>query len=105
MMGMRCRGGGSTDLGKNGRTASGQQKLHGQACNFNSTLHIQQAQRDEQHHQVMHLALERLSQRAIARITGLSRMTVAGLLQPKSLPPIPETIQPLQTRPILESDE
>src|SRR5258706_1539923 len=105
MIGIRCRRCGSTDLRKNGRTVTGQQKMHCKECNFYSSLDIQQAQRDEQHRQVMHLALERLSQRAIARITGLSRMTVASLLQPKPLPPIAETIRPLQERPILAIDE
>src|SRR5262245_40663083 len=105
MIGIRCRRCGSTDLRKNGRTGSGQQKMHCKECNFYSTLDIQQAQRDEQSRQVEQLSLERLSQRAIARITGLSRMTVANLLALRPLSPIAQTIRPLQERPILEIDE
>ena len=105
MIGVRCRRCGSTDIRKNGQTASGQQKMHYKECNFYSTLDIQQAQRDEQGRQVERLSLERLSQRAMARITGLSRMTVASLLAPKELPALAETICPLRERPILEIDE
>src|SRR4051794_25722469 len=105
MIGIRCRRCGSTDIRKNGRTASGQQKMPGQDCNFYSPLDLQQAQREERFRQVERLSLERLSQRAIARITGLSRMTVASLLAPRERPPIAETIRPLAERPILESDE
>jgi len=105
MIGRRCRRCGSTDLRKNGRTASGQQKMQCKECNFYSTLDSQQGQRDEQRQQVARLALERLSQRAIARVTGLSRMTIADLLHPKPLPAIAETIRPLPERPILEIDE
>ena len=105
MIGMRCRGCGSTDMRKNGRSANGQQKMHCKECNFYSTLDIQQARRNEQYRQVERLWLEGLSQRAMARITGLSRMTVAALLAPKALPPIAETIRPRVERPILEIDE
>ncbi len=79
--------------------------MHCKECNFYGTLDIQQAQRDEQYRYVERLSLERLSQRAIARITGLSRMTVAALLAPKELPSNAETIRPLKERPILEIDE
>lgn len=105
MIGIRCRRCGSTDIRKNGRSETGQQKMHCKECNFYSTLDLQQAQRDEHYRQVERLALERLSQRAIARVTGLSRMTVAALLAPRQLPPIAETICPLKERPILEIDE
>jgi insertion element IS1 protein InsB len=54
---------------------------------------------------VERLSLERLSQRAMARITGLSRMTVAAILAPKPLSPIAQTIHSLAERPIWEIDE
>ncbi len=79
--------------------------MHYKECNFYSTLDTRQDQRDEQNRQVERRSLERLSQRAIARLTGLSRMTVAVLLAPKPWPPMAETIQPLKERPILEIDE
>jgi insertion element IS1 protein InsB len=50
------------------------------------------------------LHLERLSQRAIARTTGMSRMRVAAILK-NAVTPIGQTIQPLVERPILELDE
>jgi insertion element IS1 protein InsB len=105
MIGFRCRRCGSTDIRKNGRTATGHQKMHCKECDFYSTLDIQQSQRNGQYRQLERLSLERLSQRAMARITGLSRMTVAAILAPKPLPPIAETIRPLAQRPILEIDE
>lgn len=49
------------------------------------------------------LHLERLSQRAIARTTGLSRITVAAILKKRT--PLAQTIRPLPERPILELDE
>jgi biotin operon repressor len=50
------------------------------------------------------LHLERLSQWAIARTIGMSRMTVATNLI-KALTPIGQSIQPRASRPILELDE
>jgi IS1 family transposase len=79
--------------------------MHGKEGKFYSTLETRQDQRDEQTRQVERLSLARLSQRAMARIPGLSRMTVAALLAPKPLPPIAATIQPLKERPILELDD
>ena len=110
MIGFRCRRCGSTDIRKNGWTATWHQKMHCKECDFYSTLDIQQSQRNAQYRQVERLSLERLSlerlsQRAMARITGLSRMTVAAILAPKPLPLIAETIRPLAQRPILEIDE
>ena len=78
--------------------------MHGKACDFYSTLAIQQAQRNEHYRQVERLSLERLSQRAMARITGLSRMTVAAMLARQSLPPIAQTLCPLAQRPIVAID-
>jgi hypothetical protein len=63
-----------------------------------STLDIQQSQRTEQYRQVERLSLDLLSQRAMAWITDLSRMTVSALLAPKPLPMIAETIRPFVER-------
>jgi insertion element IS1 protein InsB len=105
MIGFRCRRCGSTDIRKNGRTATGHQNMHGKECDFYSTLDIQQSQANEHYRQVERLSLERLSQRAMARNTGLSRMTVAAILAPQPLPPIAQTLRPLAQRPILAIDE
>src|SRR5690349_10511732 len=61
MINVRCRRCGSTDIRKNGKTASGQQKMHCKECNFYSTLDIQQDQQDEQRRQVERLSISRAS--------------------------------------------
>src|SRR5258708_37919494 len=101
MIALQCRRCGSTHLRKNGKTASGPQKMQCKGCNFYGTLVTQQGQRDAQRQQIRRLALARVSQRAMARVTGLSRMTISRLLQSTVLPPIAATIRPLAVRPIL----
>ena len=73
-------------------------------CNFSSTLELQDLERRLKEEQVEKLSLERMSQRAIARITGVSRMTIAKL-QKKISVPIAQTVTPLRSRPTLELDE
>src|SRR5262245_49375161 len=104
MIAIRCRRCGSVNLRKNGHTSSGQQKFHCKDCNAYGTLDTLDEQRAHKRVTVEKLHLERLSQRAIARTTGLSRMTVAAIVK-KVLTPIGETIRPLSERPILELDE
>ena len=58
-------------------------------CGFASTLNTQNQQRAFREQQVEKLSLERLSQRAITRSTGISRMTVAKIQRKKSLLPPP----------------
>jgi transposase-like protein len=83
MIAITCRRCGSVHLRKNGRTPSGQQKFHCKACNAYGTLDTLDHQRHLKRATVEKLSLERLSQRAIARTTGLSRMTVAAILKKK----------------------
>lgn len=71
----------SPHLRKNGRTASGQQKYHCTACNRYDTLETRAAARQHQQHLVEHLHSERVSQRGIARITGVSRTTIITWLK------------------------
>jgi transposase-like protein len=85
MIAIACRRCGSTQLRKNGRTASGQQKFHCKACNFYGTLDTKEQQRAQRQATVEKLQQERLSQRAIARTVGMSRNTVAAILRKKSL--------------------
>jgi transposase-like protein len=84
MLALTCRRCGSVNLRKNGRTKDGRQQVHCKDCNFYSTLDTLDAQRAEQRATAERLYLERLSQRAIARITGLSRSTVSAIVK-KSL--------------------
>ena len=84
MIAFHCRRCGSINLRKNGRTATGQQKFHCKDCNAYGTLDTKEQDRAHKRATVEKLALERLSQRAIARSTGMSRMTVAAILK-KSL--------------------
>ena len=84
MIAITCRRCGSANLRKNGRTASGQQKFHSKGCNAYGTLDTKDQERTQRRATVAKLHLERLSQRAIARTTGMSRMTVAAILKKKS---------------------
>ena len=67
MIAISCRHCGSTQLRKNGRTRSGQQKVHCKACNFYGTLDTLEQERAQQRATVEKLQRERLSQRANAR--------------------------------------
>jgi transposase-like protein len=81
MIGIPCRRCGSLNLRRNGRTATGQQKFHWKDCNAYGTLDTKEQERQVKRATVEKLHLERLSQRAIARTTGMSRMTVAAILK------------------------
>ena len=81
MIAITCRRCGSVNLRKNGRTASGQQKFHCKDCNTYGTLDTKDQERAQRRATVEKLHLERLSQRAIARTTGMSRMTIAAILK------------------------
>lgn len=76
MIAIRCPKCNSPDVRKNGRTTWGQQKYHCKACNRYGTRETQAADRQRQRHLVEHLHNERVSQRGIARITGVSRTTI-----------------------------
>src|SRR3954463_15933290 len=84
MIAFHCRRCGSVNVRKNGRTATGQQKFHCKACNAYGTLDTRDQERAHKRATVEKLHLERLSQRAIARTTGMSRMTIAAILKKKS---------------------
>ena len=81
MIAMRCPKCGSPELRKNGRTSTGQQKYHCKACHRYGTLDTYEAERERQRHLVEQLHTERVSQRGIARITGLSRTTIIKWLK------------------------
>ncbi len=85
MIASPCRRCGNTNIRKNGKTASGRQKYHCKACNMYGTLDPKEPERAAVYTQVEKLHLERLSQRAIARITGISRSTIIKLLKKSPL--------------------
>lgn len=84
MIAFNCRRCGSTELRKNGRTASGQQKFHCKGGNFYGTLDTKDHERAQRWATVEKLHLERLSQRAIARTVGMSRTTISTRLKTTS---------------------
>lgn len=104
MIAHTCRRCGSAALRKNGRAPTGQQKFHCKDCNFYGTLDTKEHERSAHQAVACKLHTERLSQRAIARTTDISRMTIAKAIK-KVVVPIGQTIEPLRERPILELDE
>jgi len=88
MIALLCRRCTSTNIRKNGRTRTGQQQIHCRDCNFYSTLDTKTAQRQALYTQVERLHLERISQRGIARSTGVSRSTIIKLLKKKDPQPL-----------------
>lgn len=83
MIAIPCRRCGSTAIRKNGHTSTGHQKYHCRACTFYGTLTTQHDERAKTYTQVMQLHLERVSQRGIARLTGVARPTIIKLLKKK----------------------
>ncbi len=81
MSARRCRRCDSVNLRKNGHTPSGQQKFHWKDCHAYGALNSKEQERAHKQAPIEKLHLERLSQRAIARTTGMSWMTVAALLK------------------------
>ncbi len=81
MIKVACRHCGSYDIQKNGRNKYGQQKYHCKACHFYGTLETKEKENEETWRLVEKLQLERLSQRAISRITGISRSTIIKKLK------------------------
>lgn len=83
MIKLNCRKCGSPHIRKNGRTRSGRQKYHCKNCNFYSTLDLKKTELMEKTELIEKLFLERLSQRAIARITGVSYPTIVKIIKKK----------------------
>ncbi len=98
MITLLCKRCGNNNLSKNGHTPMGQQKYHCQNCGFSSTVDTKEQERAAKRQLVEALHLKRLSQRAIARITGMSRSTIMKLLK-KSPPPNRRDDYPVQRTP------
>jgi len=83
MIAVKCRRCTSVNLQPHGHTTSGQQKYHWKACHFYGTLDTKEAEWEAQRQLVTPCHLERLSQRAMARLTGTSRSTIIKILTKK----------------------
>jgi transposase-like protein len=84
MIAHTCPSCGSSNLQRNGHTASGQQKFHCKDCNRYGTLERKDAERALRKQAAENLLSERLSQRAIARTLRMGRRTVAAIIKKKS---------------------
>src|SRR3954469_11631451 len=83
---LQCKKCGSTNVKKNGLTAAGRQKYHCRACGVHTTTDAAARERAVKEALVDNLHLERVSQRGIARLTGMSRSTIIKRLK-KDLSP------------------
>ena len=77
----RCKKCGSANVKKNGLTAAGRQKYHCKACGVHTTTDDAARERAAKEMLVDKLHLERVSQRGIARLTGMSRSTIIKRLK------------------------
>ena len=77
----------SADIVKNGHLPDGRQKFHCKACGRYSTLDTLDAERRAKREMVEKLHVERVSQRGIARATGISRSTIITWLKKKAVEP------------------
>jgi len=81
MITLPCRKCGSTDIAKNGHTKAGTQKYYCKSCGFSGSLTTKDDERAERRDLVEKLHLERVSQRGIARLLGMSRTTILTMLK------------------------
>ncbi len=85
---LRCKKCTSTNVKKNGVTAAGRQKYHCKACGIYTTTAEAARERAIKEALVEQLHLERVSQRGIARVTGMSRSTIIKWLKKRSSAPL-----------------
>jgi transposase-like protein len=78
---MQCKKCGSENVVKNGRTKHGHQQYHCRECGVYTTTDTQEQKRQAQMELVERLHNERVSQRGIARVTGVSRPTIIAWLR------------------------
>jgi transposase-like protein len=84
---MECKTCGSTNTVKNGRTSTGQQQYHCRACGVYTVTGDRARERAIKMEIVDTLHRERVSQRGMARVTGISRPTITRWLRKKSCAP------------------
>jgi len=85
---MACTKCGSTNIVKNGRTATRQQQYHGRACGVYTVMHDRTRDCALKRELVETLYRERVAQRGIARVTGISRPTIVRRLRKKYSAPL-----------------
>ena len=78
---LRCKKCGSTNVKKNGLTATRRQKYHCKSCGIHTTTDTAARERAAKEALVDKLHLERVSQRGMARLTGMSRSTIIKRLK------------------------
>jgi IS1 family transposase/transposase-like protein len=98
---------GSPDLVKNGRDYKGDQKYHCKTCASYGTLHAQRGYAEPTRQQVKRALVERVSWRAIERLWGVSRPTIAVWIEHwvDQLPSLEATLAEAQLEDVLELDE
>jgi transposase-like protein len=79
-----CKKCGSAAVIKNGRDSAGRQKYHCKTCGIHTTTADAASEYAAKVTLMEQLHHERVSQRGIARITGLSRSTIIKHLKKKS---------------------
>jgi transposase-like protein len=84
---MECKKCGSTNTVKNGRTATGQQQYHCRACGVYTVTDDHARDRAIKMEIVDKLHREQVSQRGMARVTGISRPTIKRWLRKKGRAP------------------
>ena len=87
-----CRKCGSADIRKNGRTKAGAQKYHCKSCNFYGTLITQEEKQKKKEALIKKPLYERVSQRGIARLAGISRGRVISVIKKKKFRPSHRTL-------------
>jgi len=85
MIDIPCRKCGSINIRKNGKTEGGAQKYHCRDCNFYGTLVTQEEKQKIKEELIEKLLCERLSQRGIARLVGVSRNRVISVIKKKKV--------------------
>jgi len=104
-----CRKCQSEDLVKNGTNASGSSQYHCKACGAYGILKGKERATEEKKELIINVYQERCSMRRIERTFGVSRRTLSAWLkeQANDLPPLEETLQPVECKkiPVLDVDE
>jgi len=92
MITIPCRKCGSVNIRKNGLTKAGSQKYHCKACDFYGTLTTLEEKQKEKECLIEKLLCERISQRGIARLAGVSRNKVIYMIKKKRFSPLPPAL-------------
>jgi insertion element IS1 protein InsB len=102
-----CRSCGSSHIVKNGTNRAGSQQYHCKTCGVYRVLTPKERYPVWLKWTILRLLLERVSLRGLQRIFGVWRSTVGRWLRTemKHLPPLSQTLLPVQEGDVLELDE